>query len=360
LPGLLLFAAGILLTVALALNYQALFGPRDNQKARSAAAIGPVPDLCARQGNITYSCYKKELTDLTNANGPETAVALVKQQYDKNPYVKSQCHSLTHAVGRAALSKYKDIAITFAHGDHFCASGYYHGTFEQISEERGADYLIKNANKICVPFADKNRYHLDHYNCVHGVGHGLLGAAGSDLFKALKACDKLADTWERSSCHSGVFMQNVMIEQSPDESVNRKSAFLRREEPMYPCTAVADKYKVGCYIFQSSYALTVTGYDYRRVFSLCQEAGTWYQDVCYGSMGRDASGNSQLNQQKTIETCYLGPTDRAVDGCIKGAAKNTVYSYHSDKQAYALCGAVGEKFQFNCRKAVTDFYKTFD
>jgi hypothetical protein len=100
-------------------------------------------------------------------------MALVKEQYNNVPYIKSQCHQLTHIIGRAALSKYNnELADTYAHGDQFCWSGYYHGAMEQLSTAKGYDYIIKNANEVCKPIAAKGKFSFYHYNCVHGMGHG--------------------------------------------------------------------------------------------------------------------------------------------------------------------------------------------
>src|SRR5579872_4226750 len=39
-----------------------------------------IPDTCEQTSNITYGCYKVELTNITKQQGPEKAFALVKQQ----------------------------------------------------------------------------------------------------------------------------------------------------------------------------------------------------------------------------------------------------------------------------------------
>jgi len=356
--GLLLSLTAVLAIVTIVLNYNHIFKKQDSSKI-NPVSIGTLTDYCQQKTTVTYSCYKKELTDLVNQKGPEYAMALLKQQYDKNNYVKTECHQLTHTVGRAAYDRYQNLADTYVHGDYFCASGYYHGASEEIIAKKGADYMTKDPEKICATFAQKERYMLNHYNCVHGIGHGLMEATDSDLFASLKICDKLADRWESDSCDSGVFMQNIMDVESPDETADHTSKYLRPDQPMYPCTAVDDRYKVGCYIIQSSYALTVLNYDFVKVFGLCAQAGPFYSTVCYGSIGRDASGYHNLDQQYTVDTCNLGQNYEAVVNCIEGAAKNIIYSYHSDKQAYEFCSAVKENYRFDCRKTVRDYYATF-
>ncbi|MDB5161429.1 MAG: exported protein of unknown function [Candidatus Saccharibacteria bacterium] len=342
--SVLVIAAGVILII----HPGNLFG-----KPKHSAAV-PV-DSCAAASTITYSCYKNLLGNITAKQGPEAAIALIKQQYNILPYVKSQCHQLTHVVGRAAVIKYGDLGQTYVHGDHFCASGYFHGASEEIVTQKGVDYMAKNANQICAVFAKKEHYSLNHYNCVHGLGHGFMEAYNGELFQALKACDALNDEWERSSCYSGVFMQNIMITQSPDESADHTSKYLKPEDPMYPCNAVDNKYKSGCYIIQTSYALPVVGYDYAKVFALCAPVSSDYRDTCYQSIGRDASGLQGYDPQKTKKTCLLGQDLEARQNCVIGAAKDIVYNYHTDRQAYSFCGMFENDIQISCRATVKDY-----
>jgi len=328
-----------------------------NKSASSSQAI--VRDICSIKHTITYSCYKNELIDLTNTTGPQAALSLLKQNYDTNGFINAECHQLTHVVGRATLDRYKDLGVAYQRGDYFCASGYYHGVSEEIITQKGAAYMFKNAKYVCTKFAKTEYHQLDHYNCVHGIGHGLMEAANGNLFLALKSCDTLNDSWEQTSCYSGVFMQNVMIEESPDESVDHKSAYLKDDDLLYPCTVVDEKYKWGCYIFQSSYAIAKTNSNFPKVFGLCRALDQKFRDVCYGSLGRDASGVSNFDQDKTIANCNQGQDDEAKMACFKGAAINLIYVYHSDKQAHQLCDALNETFKYACNGGVKDYYRTF-
>lgn len=352
--GALLVVIGLTLYWGSIRQVSNINGDKSTQNNQTA-----VQDSCSINQTITYSCYKKELIDLTNDKGPDAALAILKQEYDTNTFIKGECHQLTHVIGRATLDRYKDLGIAYQKGDYFCASGYFHGVSEEIITQKGAAYMFKNAKYVCARFAKTEYHQLDHYNCVHGIGHGLLEAANGDLFMALKSCDTLNDNWEQTSCYSGVFMQNVMIEQSPDESVDHKSAYLRDDDLLYPCTAVDEKYKWGCYIFQSSYAIAKTHSDFPKVFGLCKALDQKYRNVCYGSLGRDASGVSNFEQDRTIAYCNQGPDDEAKLACFKGAAINLIYVYHSDKQAHQLCSALSESFKYACNGGVKDYYRTF-
>ncbi len=264
-----------------------------------------------------------------------------------------------HVIGRASYAHYGSLAEAFAHGDQFCWSGFYHGIMEQISKDKGYDYIIKNANTICQPVAEKyQRYSFNDYNCVHGLGHGFMEILNRDLFKSLAACDSMSDNWDRSSCYGGVFMQNIMNVQGPEGYDPSNYPYLKADQPMYPCTAVDDKYKEQCYLMQTSYALSIEKYDFSKVFDLCGQAGQ-YADTCYQSLGRDASGQSISDVQKTDASCRLGATNEAQTNCIIGAAKDFVSYFHDDKQAYQLCGAVPDYITQTCNSTVKDYFSTF-
>lgn len=325
------------------------------QKSSSTAVV----DKCETDKTVTFACYKTQLNGIVKNQNPQPAFDLVKQQYTKEPLVKSLCHQLTHIIGRAAYAKYNDIADTFAHGDQFCWSGYYHGVMEQLADEKGANYIVDNANNICADIAAKQRQSFYHFNCVHGLGHGFMEVLDANLFDSLKACDNLTNDWERTSCYGGVFMQNIMNVQSPDNTTDHTSKYLRPNEPMYPCTAVEDKYKEQCYLMQTSYALQIVNYDFSKIFTACLAVETAYRTTCYQSLGRDASGQSISDAVKTKNTCLLGSTQEAQSNCIIGAAKDFVSYFHSNVQASQLCDSLDSELKQICASTVQSYYAAF-
>ncbi len=325
----------------------------------STNSVAAATDSCEATGQANFKCYKTLLQDITNQQDPEAAFALVKEQYRSIDYVKSQCHQLAHVIGRAAYEKYGGITETFSHGDQFCWSGYHHGAIEQLTKEKGYDYTLNNANSICSGFSAQEKYLFKHYNCVHGLGHGFMFVTKNKFFDALYACDKILDDWERSSCYGGVFMQNIMNVQGPDAADAAGYEYIRPEEPMYPCTAVENKYKEQCYLMQTSYALQTVGYDFSKVFALCAQAPADYQATCFQSTGRDASGQSISDVDKTNTTCLLGQDYKAQSNCIIGAAKDFVSYYHSDEQARQLCASLPPDLGSICYQTVKSYYSTF-
>ncbi len=311
------------------------------------------------QKSPTFSCYKKELTTLTQQSSPKEAFDLIKNQYSSVPYVKSQCHQLAHVVGRVAYEKYQNLSETFSAGDKYCWSGYYHGAIEELTKVKGYNYIVKNSNSVCKEIATAQPHSFYHYNCVHGLGHGFMLVLEGNLFKSLSSCDSLTDDWERTSCYGGVFMQNIMNEQGPDADSSYPAAYLKPDQPMYPCTVVDKKYKDQCYLMQTSYALQTVNYDFQKVFMLCSNVEPEYIETCYRSLGRDASGTSISDVHATKNNCLLGPTLEAQAYCIDGAVRDFISYFHSDKQAYELCNSVPEDLQLNCRAVAKSYYATF-
>lgn len=352
---------GLLLSLVVIIGL--IYRGNSSHKLGSQTVADISADNCAsldvRRQNV-YSCYKAKLTDIINQQSPEKATDFVKAEYDSVPYVKSNCHQLMHVIGRAAYAKYNNLADTFAHGSQYCNGGYYHGLSEQLGNEKGSAYLYANANTICKPIADKKgRYSFYHYNCVHGLGHAFMEVYEGELYKSLAGCDTIQDEWERNSCYGGVFMQNIMIEQSPDDSEDHESKYLKPEDPMYPCDAVDDKYKVQCYTMQTSYALQVENYDFVKVFQLCDATPAPYNTNCYISLGRDASGKTVYEPARTEELCAMSITPEGQEYCIYGAMQDYIDNFQNDKLARQVCNLAPSDITAQCLSRDQAYAKRF-
>ncbi len=304
----------------------------------------------------TMPCLQKYYTDQTNTLGTTKAFDKLKLAYQTDANVRADCHQLAHVIGRTQAEKSNSIADTFSKGDQFCWAGYFHGAMETYLAKVGSKNLVSNIPIICAEIKKSKPYSFYHYNCVHGMGHGIFAVEGNDLMKTLSLCDIAGDSWEQQSCEGGAFMQNVMASEDPNDHTD----FLRADLPMYPCTAVDTKYKEQCYLMQTSYALRQVGQDFGRVFDLCASVdGGAYKATCNQSLGRDASGNSISNVQQTIEKCMLGPDQEAQSNCVVGAVKDFVSYFHSDQRAGELCSALNTSLQSICDSTKKSYYASF-
>lgn len=301
----------------------------------------PVPEptsqqeLCEGKEHTSFSCYEVHFRTIVRNEGIAASFQELKALYATNDYVRSQCHPITHVVGAEAVSKFATVAKAYKEGDSFCWSGYYHGVLEGIMGKVGYSDLAQEMNTICASLAQERQYSFDHYNCVHGLGHGVMAVSQNELFASLEMCDVLGDTWERTSCWSGAFMENIIV-----DSKNHFTKYLKPSDPLYPCNAVASQYKNICYLMQTSYMLKLKNGDFVTVFELCKGADQGFQETCYQSVGRDASGRSLSNAVRTKATCGLGKDFIQQSNCIVGAVKDFISYYHSDVQAKELCASL--------------------
>jgi hypothetical protein len=313
-----------------------------------------IVDCSSNELKADFKCWEKRVQAITEQQSVEAAITDLKKAYDDNSFVKSQCHPLVHRIGRTAVERYVTVSEAFKHGDSFCWSGYYHGVLETVSANLGRNKLVEGVNEICKDLRQANEYSFSHYNCVHGLGHGVMGITNNELFDSLDICSKLNDDWERQSCYGGVFMENVMSEINPISPTK----YLNKDDPMYPCTAVGPKYKSQCYLMQSSYALKVDNYDFNKVFARCSKVDKEYVGVCYQSVGRDASGSTSSNVEATNRNCSMGPDEYSQINCITGAAKDFISYYHDDVKARAFCASFSKAtLNSTCESVVSDYLK---
>ncbi|TSC70892.1 MAG: hypothetical protein CEO12_17 [Parcubacteria group bacterium Gr01-1014_46] len=300
-----------------------------------------------------FDCYYNYYTKLVKEKGPKEAFIDLKKQYETSSYVRAQCHPLTHVIGRTTAMLYPNTTEAYKYGDPLCWSGFYHGVMETIVNEIGIEKIKSSLDNICDGIPGKEKYSFDYYNCVHGLGHGLMAITENELFDSLKYCDSLTGDWERSSCYGGVFMENVIV-----DNLSHFTKYLKPSEPLYPCNAVGGVYKTQCYLMQTSYMLKVTSYDFNKVFELCRNADLGFEATCFQSLGRDASGQSLSNADATWAKCSLGIGFDEQSNCIVGAVKDFISYYHSDNQANVLCAIVSPDLQKICLDTATSYYKT--
>jgi hypothetical protein len=301
-----------------------------------------------------FQCYKKYYEVLTTNAGAPVALKDITAAYATSSFIMSQCHQLTHVIGNTAYENTGSIAKAFVEGDSFCWSGYYHGVVERAVSSKGSAYIKEHLNEFCSEMPGKERYSFDYYNCVHGLGHGVMSMTRNELFESLRLCDLLTGDWEKSSCYGGVYMENVMADWK-----NHKTAYLKKDDLLYPCTAVEERYKYQCYLMQTSYVLKENGYDFADAFKRCDAVPAPFNEVCAQSIGRDASGSTISNAAETKKRCDLAPNPLLYHNCIVGAVKDFVSYFHSDGQARQFCAMLEKGEDESCDALVTSYYSTF-
>ena len=190
-----------------------------------------------------------------------------------------------------------------------------------------------------------------HFQCIHGLGHGLTLFFNHNLLRPLRYCDYLDATWAQS-CYGGVFMENIVWSQSPesDRSASPGETVIE-DDPHYPCNSVADKYKWECYAMQSSVILYLNGWDFQNAFAECDNAPGKYVSTCYYSMGRDIAGFAQHDPVESRHLCLMSePPNRT--WCFQGAAKTLVNLSGTADRGFVLCRHAPRDSKESCYGAI--------
>ena len=288
-------------------------------------------------------CFRQAFGNLAYREGPQKALALLATDDTRIAGVHADCHQISHWIGHAGLAYYKnDAGQALSHGAMTCNSGYYHGVLQLALAGLPRSEVVKKSRKLCTaPAVNKTEFLL--YQCVHGLGHGLMIYSGDDLPWSLRTCHKLQTGFDRVSCTGGVFMQNL-------DTTMGVSRYLSAKNPIYPCTIVAERDKVYCYLMVTSRINTLDDFNWRKTADWCRRSERGWVETCFESYGRDASGSSEYRPQKTVALCeQAGPN---TGDCIYGAARDYGNNYAGRRTATTLCTASPARFRGRCYEGI--------
>ena len=289
-------------------------------------------------------CLEQAFGNMTFYDGPKPALAKLTALQTQNPAVAADCHRIAHRMGSAALTRFKDhVAPAFIAGTPVCASGYYHGIIERAFLGQPKDKLAVVARQLCSDPQINTKPFLS-YQCIHGLGHGLMIYTGYDMPASLKVCHGLKDQFTQVSCTGGVFMENF------NSSYGVKSKYLRASDPIYPCDAVAERDKVYCYGLVTANLLRVNNYDQRKTAAGCLKSEPDWISTCYESFGRDVSGIAGKDPKKALASCHLAK--RYESDCIYGVAREIVNSDAGPDRGAHFCAQAPAASQARCYSGV--------
>ena len=326
-------------------NLAAFVGASNSSGKAVAAPFRPDSKRLAdcRDGN--YECLEQAFGNLTYNEGPEPALALLQTKSASDPAVAGDCHRIAHRMGSAALSRFKDkVAPAFIAGSPVCASGYYHGIIERAFLGQPTSKLGVVARQMCVdPQIADQRFLL--YQCIHGLGHGLMIYTGYDMPGSLKTCKGLSGEFDRISCSGGVFMENF------SSSYGVTSKYLRKSDPIYPCNSkLADPYKIQCYGLVTANLLRTTGYDQKKTADGCRRSEPEWVGTCYESFGRDVSGIAGKSASKARASCRLA--GKGEGDCLYGVVREIVNSDAAPERGARFCTEVPKRHRQRCYSGV--------
>lgn len=297
----------------------------------------------------------RQLAETLASKGLTATLDELARLASADPDVLRRAHDLAHKAGELAVVAQPDVSKVITNCREAFLYGCYHGAlkayFAAKRQTRPADVVGVCPSTIGA---------LLYFQCLHGLGHGVLANLGYELFRALTYCDALGSVLDRRSCYGGVFMENIVvaIEQYEGRATGDRALarpYLRPDDAQYPCNVVAEKYRATCYQLQTSGMLLYNGRDFAKAALSCDMAPAAHVAICFESLGRDVSGEFLRDDARTIGTCGSLPSKGRV-GCFVGAMKNLLDAPERvipfcrqvpDESRPACYAAAGTQFSLN-------------
>ena len=292
-----------------------------------------------------FACFEQAYGNLAYDEGAAVALKRFEQAIAQPGAVEGNCHRIAHTIGAAALERSKGkVGPAFAAGTAACWSGYYHGVVERALVGVKDEAVPATARTMCDDPDLRSGPTFTLYQCVHGLGHGLMIYTAYDMPRSLKICDALSSSWDRTSCTGGVFMENL------SSSYGIKSKWLRDNDLIYPCNIVAERHKIYCYLMVTSRILPTNGYNFAKTSKTCRKSEKAWVATCFQSLGRDASGHSRQNPDEILRYCKTA--GNMMGDCVYGASRDMSANYAGGEEASVLCTKAPKSLRSRCFEGI--------
>jgi mono/diheme cytochrome c family protein len=289
-------------------------------------------------------CYEQAFANMAFREGPKETLTLFDEKIKSAGPIEKNCHRIVHAIGAGSLAHFDgSVGKAFVSGSPSCTSGYYHGILERAFLGVDEQELGPASRRFCAG-DEIRRTEFIAYQCVHGLGHGLMIYTGYDLPLSLRVCDRLNGDWDQRSCTGGVFMENIQ------SSYGVRSPWLKRNDLLYPCNSVAERHKYYCYDLLPSRVLPVFGHDFRPAIKWCKRAERRWRATCFQGLGREASGFTRLDPKRILAIC--AQAGAMSHECVIGASKDMTYTDVSPRRAKVLCNTAPAGIRAYCWEGI--------
>ncbi len=223
-----------------------------------------------------YLCAEDVLDVVVEIAGPERAMGVLHEIMASPVFaITSDGHLLSHIVGRATSRVFGSSGNNFLRCPSDFNNGCFHGFFEDTLPK--SDSPVDVVVSICENMPPDTPLKEKSY-CYHGAGHVFMMQVSHDLDAAIDLCLQVPENWSES-CWQGVFMENAG---EREWELKRKN--FREDEPLYPCTAVEDRFKTECYVNHHGYLIRHYSESWDELVAVCLGAED-FTHACLGGLG---------------------------------------------------------------------------
>jgi hypothetical protein len=349
---------------------------------------------CRRAPGGKMPCLERTLVSLIDQAGIARSMQVLDTLVAMDDEVRDHAHALAHGLGISAYRGPQTLAATFAACPTSQMSGCPHGVIQGYFldlQRQGREIGGAELDALCAPH-EGNAF--IHFQCAHGMGHGLMSIHQNHLPTALRSCDLVGNDFIRESCYGGAFMENVMHVLHPHQtaaghaqtqgaahghaSVDAHAGHgahagqgggegmahgewkgLDRSDPHFPCNVMERRYLEACYGMQTSAVLFFNHGDMAATARMCESAPGPYQVRCFMSMGRDVAAYAAQQHGRMIGMCRRAGDTAGGQGwiwCARGAAETLVNQSADAQDGIRFCRALdGADAKADCYRAVGGF-----
>ena len=352
---------------------------------------------CRRAAGGKDACIERALVGLIDQAGIAKSMEVLDTLVIVDADVRLNAHALAHGLGISAYRSPETLAATFAACPPTQMSGCYHGVvqgyFLSLSRQ-GREVGTAELDALCQPHQATL---FLYFQCAHGMGHGLMAVHENHVPMALEACDLATEDFIERSCYGGVFMENVVNVTHPHHTAGGHASTqgdghgahgeqaqadahaghgeqaaadehadhgdhgqaqaetprmrhgewkaLDRDDPLYPCNAVAEKYQESCYTMQTSAILAFNHGDVAQTARICETAPALMVSVCFASLGRDVTALASQDHGRSLELCARARGTAGGRGelwCNLGVVQNLVNLAADPQEGIRFCRAVDD------------------
>lgn len=319
---------------------------------RSARAeAGVDEEELARFKSLTDVEKYAWVNEISEKEGPEVAWRYILAAYTTPEGVVGNAHDLAHLVGQLLYKKYgfkglKTCTPTFAFG---C----YHGVMQvAFDKEKPSEFpaQLAAAQVGCEEVAPGES--PSYWSCIHGIGHGVATYRGFDLKTSLADCDTYGPRFS-TYCHDGVFME--FVSRAPE-------GYYRAADPLYPCDAIGEAYKVACARNQVQVMKQKFGLADKDIAKACLAGGDEKISYhCIDAIGYGVGQAAHGEAQRVIDSCNAIADKSAAAQCLAAAAGELVFQNAADWQrnVETICASLAGNPRRDCEARVENVKESY-
>jgi hypothetical protein len=352
---------------------------RSAPRAAAAIALFAAVSACGRGGHAQHEQAAPHAVDWAEVSDRDLDIASVflvardqglRPALDslgaltrRDPQLELMSHAIAHGLGRYAEARSRYDLATFAQCRPSFNSGCYHGVLEAyLSAHPGVDPAGLRA--VCTSPAVLNGPPYAFRECAHGMGHGLSGVRGHDLYAALGDCDAVLPAgMARGECYDGAFMENVVHGMGMTdlnvggavamrhEHERHDRALLKPSDPYFPCDSVAEPGRQpSCWAYQPVVFYAAFHQDVAQVIDACRRAPAAAVSDCFRGMGKQTIGRLPLVPDSVITLCRRAGGHTG--DCLEGVAEFYVDREWQADSAFTFCTRLASAEKPGCYRFV--------